>query len=459
MLKYTKTYTLMKLLLLTLILTISNTLRCQTPQSSHGYKDTLSLIVSDKDPFWKYTIAPTVFIGLSAATWHSREEVKQLRNRYTPNFRNQLDNYMQYAPAGLAFTLKIAGVKGRNKLGRSALNWAGGMLIMGGFVNSIKYTAKVMRPDGTTRNSFPSGHTATAFMNATFLYKEYAHVNSLYAILGYTMSSYTGVSRSLNNRHWISDILAGAGIGILSTELSYLIIDSYYKNKGDFFTPFDVNREIEDPSFVSVKFGESFYLDNLNSLGKLGLETAIEGAYFFNTKWGLGVELGFMHMPIGRESLDILEWDILPSDFIDPQMDIQSLGLSSLMIGGYYSKYISSKFILQAKMLAGIGFGIGGDINIRAQRRIGNQQLEINLPLLEYNIKNTPIVGTGASLTMMLAPSMGISLYVDYKYANPKTKISISKYYQDIEDKFLDSENLPIKALSGGLKLAFYFKN
>lgn len=40
-------------------------------------------------------------------------------------------------------------------------------------VNGIKYTAKVPRPDGSSRNSFPSGHTAVAFMGATILHKEY----------------------------------------------------------------------------------------------------------------------------------------------------------------------------------------------------------------------------------------------------------------------------------------------
>ncbi|GHU91632.1 hypothetical protein FACS1894155_11470 [Bacteroidia bacterium] len=44
-----------------------------------------------------------------------------------------------------------------------------------------------------------------------------------------------------------------------------------------------------------------------------------------------------------------------------------------------------------------------------------------------------------------------------YKIINPKAKISISKYYSDIEDKFLNDEHLPISALSGGLKLVSFF--
>lgn len=80
------------------------------------------------------------------------------------------------------------------------------------------------------------------------------------------MSIYTGISRSLNNRHWVSDILAGVGLGVFSAELSYLIVDAFYKNKGDYFSPFDVKNELDNPSFVSVKLGQSFYIDDRSQL-------------------------------------------------------------------------------------------------------------------------------------------------------------------------------------------------
>ncbi|GAB6010739.1 phosphatase PAP2 family protein [Viscerimonas tarda] len=419
--------------------------------------DSVTLTFTQTTPFWKQTIPPAIFLGASAITWDVNKDVRAIRNRYIPGFHSKLDDYMQYAPAATAFALNLSGVKGRNRLGRVALNWGGSMLIMGGLVNSIKYTAKVMRPDETTRNSFPSGHTATAFMNATFLHKEYGHVNSLYSILGYSMSSYTGISRSLNNRHWLSDILAGAGIGILSTELSYLIVDNFYKNKGDFFSSFDTRTELENPSFVSARFGQSFYINGLKSFDKFGLEGAVEGACFFNKKWGIGGELSFLHMPFEEEALDFLEWDEPPEDFINPQMNTQSFGLSSLMIGGYYSKYLGRKFIFQGKLLAGVGFGIGGDINIIAQRKLGGELVQTTIPLIEYSVDNAWIAGGGASLTMMIAPTLGLSLYADYKYTNPKTKLSISSYYSEVENGFLDSERMYISALFCGLKLVSFF--
>ncbi|MDR1595298.1 MAG: phosphatase PAP2 family protein, partial [Prevotellaceae bacterium] len=77
------------------------------------------------------------------------------------------------------------------------------------------------RPDGSDRFSFPSGHTATAFVAAEFLHQEYGDKSVWISIGGYGMASLIGVARVYNNKHWVSDIVAGAGIGILSTKIVY----------------------------------------------------------------------------------------------------------------------------------------------------------------------------------------------------------------------------------------------
>lgn len=419
-------------------------------------KDTTVVHYNHEVPLWRSFIAPTVLFGLSAASWQSDGEVRAIRNRYAHDFRSKLDDHMQYAPGATAFALKLSGVKGRNKLGRSAISWGSSMLIMGGLVNSIKYSAKVMRPDGSTRNSFPSGHTATAFMNATFLHKEYGMVDPLYSILGYSMSTYTGISRSLNNRHWLSDILAGAGIGILSTELGYLIVDSFFKNKGDFFTDFSVVEEIENPSFVAIKLGQAYYID-ASYIGNLGIEGAIEGAYFFNKRWGIGGEIGFMHMPFEQESIQ--DWTEVVEVLDDPYLDMESQGMSTFMLGGYYSKFLGKKWLLQGKVQAGLGIGVGGNIDIVGDQLDNGVPVEVKVPFLKYNVQNTMVAGCGVSFTFMVAPTLGLSIYTDYKYANPKTRMTDSDYYQDLpdEDKFDESDHLPVSALSGGLRLISFF--
>lgn len=73
---------------------------------------------------------------------------------------------------------------------------------MATLVETMKYSVRELRPDGSTNNSFPSGHTATAFSAATILHKEYGMTRSpWYSIAGYMLTTATGCMRVFNNRH------------------------------------------------------------------------------------------------------------------------------------------------------------------------------------------------------------------------------------------------------------------
>ena len=85
----------------------------------------------------------------------------------------------------------------------------------------MKYSIGTLRPDGSARNSFPSGHAATAFMGAEFLRREYGHKSVLCAVGGYAAAVFTGYMRIQNNRHWLSDVVTGAAVGIFSTQAAY----------------------------------------------------------------------------------------------------------------------------------------------------------------------------------------------------------------------------------------------
>ena len=155
-----------------------------------------------------------------------RQNTKDNKHTLITDFKTGIDDYSQFFGPVMTTGLKIAGVEGRSDWGRYLASTAMSYAIMGGFVNGIKYTAKEMRPDGSTANSWPSGHTATAFVGATILHKEYGMTRSpWYSVAGYGVATATGVMRVLNNRHWVSDVLSGAGIGIMSTELAYAFSD------------------------------------------------------------------------------------------------------------------------------------------------------------------------------------------------------------------------------------------
>jgi len=141
-----------------------------------------------------------------------------------------IDDFTQYVPAVSVYALNNLGIKGKNNLRDRSMILASSFLIMSGTVLSLKSITKVERPDGSSNNSFPSGHTATAFSGAEFLWQEYKDVNIWYGISGYIVATGTGFFRIYNARHWLSDVAMGAGVGILSTKIAYWIFP-YTKNK------------------------------------------------------------------------------------------------------------------------------------------------------------------------------------------------------------------------------------
>jgi membrane-associated phospholipid phosphatase len=170
------------------------------------------------------------------------------------DFKTSIDDYTQYFGPALTVGLKLGGYEGRSDWPRLLASAGMSYAIMAALVNGIKYTAKEMRPDGSSANSWPSGHTATSFVGATLLHKEYGLTRSpWFSIAGYGVATATGVMRVLNNRHWVSDIMSGAGIGIMSTELGYALCDLMFKGKG--LLRNDLEVDLDNPSFFSISMG------------------------------------------------------------------------------------------------------------------------------------------------------------------------------------------------------------
>ena len=135
------------------------------------------------------------------------------------------DNYLQYTTAIAPIALNICGLKSRHTTGRLAMLEGGSYLIGAGWLNAFKYGIGILRPDNTTFNSFPSGHTFVAFTGAEILRREYGEEYPWIAVAGYAVAVVVGAMRIYNNRHWLGDVCAGAGLGILSTTLAYYLIE------------------------------------------------------------------------------------------------------------------------------------------------------------------------------------------------------------------------------------------
>lgn len=157
--------------------------------------------------------------SLSALNSNVKEEVKEHIDK-----KITIDDFSQYAPAVSVYALNGFGIKGKNNFKDRTILLTTSFALMASSVTIIKNTGSVIRPDGSSNNSFPSGHTATAFMGATYLWEEYKDVSIWYGISGYVIATGTGIFRVVNNRHWVSDIAMGAGIGILSTKIAYWLV-------------------------------------------------------------------------------------------------------------------------------------------------------------------------------------------------------------------------------------------
>ena len=141
-----------------------------------------------------------------------------------------IDDFSQYSPMAAVYGLNLFGVKGKNNFKSRTLILATSYILMGVTVNSLKNLYREQRPDSSSRTSFPSGHTATAFMGAEFLYQEYKDKSLWIGLAGYVVAAGTGAFRVYNNRHWFTDVAAGAGIGILSTKAAYWL-NPYLQSK------------------------------------------------------------------------------------------------------------------------------------------------------------------------------------------------------------------------------------
>lgn len=160
-------------------------------------------------------------IGLESHTLQNINNGTQYEIKEHIDKRISVDDFSQYSPIVAVYSLDFAGIKSKNTIREKTLVLGTAFLIMGTTVNLIKLTSSVQRPDGTSKNSFPSGHTATAFMGAEFLHQEFKHKSPWYGIAGYAVAAGTGYFRMYNDRHWLTDVAAGAGIGMLSTKIAY----------------------------------------------------------------------------------------------------------------------------------------------------------------------------------------------------------------------------------------------
>lgn len=240
--QYTKLNNLTRVLTVCVIIFKSVVCMAQTDSICHD-----NTIISDSIPFvadnelgksvtatcsspYKFKplqlVVPGTLIGVGIIGLESdwlKFQNREIRDELQENIDHRLtiDDFTQYAPMAATYGLNLCGIKGKHGYGDLTIILGTAYALMGTTVYAMKNITKVERPDGSARNSFPSGHTATAFMGAELLRREYWDVSPWIGVAGYAVAAGTGFFRMYNNRHWLTDVIAGAGIGLLSVQAAY----------------------------------------------------------------------------------------------------------------------------------------------------------------------------------------------------------------------------------------------
>jgi len=323
---------------------------------------------------------------------------RNMRGGHMPKAYKSSETYIQYLPLAATLGLKALGVESRSSWARMAVSGAAGGAIMLAATQSMKHLISTGRPDNSDDHSFPSGHTATAFVTATILHREYGHISPLVSIGGYATAAATGILRIRKNRHWASDVAAGAGIGILATELGYCITDALFRNKGLNITGRKdiISNRGYKPSFVGIRTGFNVPLGNFRLNDMLDFRTsggycaAVEGAYFANTHIGIGGK-------IGTASCNIIT--------NGRQAEPDRLEMLNASAGVYASCPVSKRWLAGTKLTA--GFVHYGNLYLASQTVDGGNGFG---------------AGTGLSFTFRARKDMSVCFSADYDLLPPVSK-------------------------------------
>ncbi len=161
--------------------------------------------------------------------------IKTLDKLVEKNFRgtkssvpSEVDLFFKWLPALYVLIAEATGVKTKSRFMQRVKIIVLSELILNSFVQPSKKMIRRRRPGSLFKfNSFPSGHTATAFCGAEILREETKNYGFAVSVGGYAIAVTTAALRLYKRKHWFSDIVAAAILGVVSARLTYLLNESF----------------------------------------------------------------------------------------------------------------------------------------------------------------------------------------------------------------------------------------
>lgn len=146
---------------------------------------------------------------------------KDLREKLGNDFYFGIDNVLLFVPSIEVYAFDLIGLKSKNHWFDQTKYMAISNVTTLVLTLALKELINKQRPNKENNYSMPSGHSSLVFTNATIVYQEFYESSPALASTGYIFASATAAMRVANNKHWISDVMVGAGLGIVVTNLVY----------------------------------------------------------------------------------------------------------------------------------------------------------------------------------------------------------------------------------------------
>lgn len=171
----------------------------------------------------KQLIVPATLISLGSlgAIFNDNVLNREINKIFRGNHHCNIDCCLRFAPSIGYIALGEVGLTSKHSLKERVAVAATSHAIMVALGSGLKNIVHEQRPNLSNNHSFPSGHTTMAFTGAELMRIEYGANTGL---AGYAVATSVALMRLYNNKHWLNDVVMGAGIGILSARLGYALL-------------------------------------------------------------------------------------------------------------------------------------------------------------------------------------------------------------------------------------------